>query len=161
MCHFAGGSRSCSPSGRGVFSNRRLQQLWVSNREAGAVGGVTGEDMLSRAYRAAEFPGANMFANAHSLARRYAAMVSDVDGIRLLQPDTVAAMTVAQTDRTRMHGVPPELVPATKNLFNMSLGFWRSSPPVMPVLGPASFGHPGSGGSLGAADPKARVGFGY
>jgi hypothetical protein len=29
------------------------------------------------------------------------------------------------------------------------------------MLGPASFGHPGSGGSLGAADPKARVGFGY
>src|SRR5262249_13837051 len=78
-------------------------------------------------YRAAEFPGANMFANAHSLARMYAATVSDVDGIRLLQPDTVAAMTVAQTDRTRMHGVPPELLPATKNLFNMSLGFWRSS----------------------------------
>jgi CubicO group peptidase (beta-lactamase class C family) len=125
------------------------------------VGGVTGENMLSRAYRAAEFPGANMFANAHSIARMYAATVSDVDGIRLLQPDTVAAMTVAQTDRTRMHGVPPELLPATKNLFNMSLGFWRSSPPVMPMLGPASFGHPGSGGSLGAADPKARVGFGY
>ena len=125
------------------------------------MGGVTGENMLSRAYRAAEFPGANMFANAHSLARMYAATVSDVDGIRLLQPDTVAAMTVAQTDRTRMHGVPPGLLPATKNLFNMSLGFWRSSPPVMPMLGPASFGHPGSGGSLGAADPKARVGFGY
>jgi CubicO group peptidase (beta-lactamase class C family) len=117
--------------------------------------------MVSRAYRAAEFPGANMFANAHSIARMDAATVSDVDGIRLLQPDTVAAMTVAQTDRTRMHGVPPGLLPATKNLFNMSLGFWRSSPLVMPMLGPASFGHPGSGGSLGAADPKARVGFGY
>ena len=125
------------------------------------MGGVTGENKLSRAYRAAEFPGANLFANAHSLARRYAAMVSDVDGIRLLQPDTVAAMTVAQTDRTRMHGVPPELLPATKNLFNLSLGSWRSSPPGMPMLGPASFGHPGSGGSLEAADPKARVGFGY
>ena len=91
------------------------------------MGGVTGENMLSRAYRAAEFPGANMFANAHSIARMYAATVSDVDGIRLLQPDTVAVMTELQTDRTRMHGVPPELLPATKNLFNMSLGFWRSS----------------------------------
>ena len=36
------------------------------------MGGVTGENMLSRAYRAAEFPGANMFANAHSLANRHA-----------------------------------------------------------------------------------------
>jgi hypothetical protein len=102
-----------------------------------------------------------MFANAHSIARMYAATVSDIDGIRLLKPDTVAAMTVARTDRTRMHGVPPELLPATKNLFNMSLGFWRSSPRVMPMLGPASFGHAGSGGSPGAADPKARVGLSY
>jgi hypothetical protein len=46
----------------------------------------------------------------------YAATVSDVDGIRLLQPDTVAAMTVAQTDRTHMHGVPPELLPYTKSI---------------------------------------------
>jgi hypothetical protein len=69
--------------------------------------------MLSRAYRAAEFPAVNMVANPHSTARMYAATVSYVDGIRLLQPDTVA-----QTDRTRMHGVLPGLLPATKNLFN-------------------------------------------
>ncbi|UFX45363.1 beta-lactamase family protein [Bradyrhizobium sp. 41S5] len=129
--------------------------------KAGAVGGVTQENMHSRTYRAAEFPAANMFANAHSIARMYAATVSDVDGFRLLQPDTVAAMTVVQTGRTRMHGVPPELLPHTKNLFNMSLGFWRATPPISPLLGPASFGHPGSGGSLGAADPESRVGFGY
>ena len=129
--------------------------------KAGQVGGITAENMHSRAYRAAEFPGANMFANAHSIARMYAATVSKVDGIRLLQPDTVAAMTEVQTNRSRMHGVPPELLPATKNLFNMSLGFWRSTPPVHPLLVPASFGHPGSGGSLGAADPESRVGFGY
>lgn len=129
--------------------------------KAGAVGGVTEENMHSRTYRAAEFPAANMFANAHSLARMYAATVSDVDGFRLLQPDTVAAMTVVETNRTRMHGVPTELLPYTKNLFRMSLGFWRATPPINPLLGPASFGHPGSGGSLGAADPESRVGFGY
>lgn len=129
--------------------------------KAGAVGGVTEENMHSRTYRAAEFPAANMFATAHSIARMYAATVSDVDGIRLLRPDTVAAMTMVQTDRTRMHGVPSELLPYTKNLFNMSLGFWRATPPISSLLGPASFGHPGSGGSLGAADPESRVGFGY
>jgi CubicO group peptidase (beta-lactamase class C family) len=88
-------------------------------------------------------------------------MVSDIDGIHLLQPTTVAAMTELQTDRSRMHGVPTALLPYTKALFTMSLGFWWSSPPVNPLLGPVSFGHPGSGGSLGAADPVARVGFGY
>jgi hypothetical protein len=30
----------------------------------------------------------------------------------------------------------------------MSLGFWRACPP-MPWAGPGSFGHPGSGGSVG------------
>ena len=57
------------------------------------MGGVTGENMQSRAYRAAEFPAGNMITNAHSIARMYAATVSDIDGIRLLQPDTVAVMT--------------------------------------------------------------------
>jgi CubicO group peptidase (beta-lactamase class C family) len=130
-------------------------------RKAGEVGGVTEENMHSRAYRAAEFPGANMYANAHAIARMYAATVSDVDGVRLLRPDTVATMTEVHTKRSRMHGVSSELLPATENLFNMSLGFWRATPPVHPLLGPASFGHPGSGGSLGAADPASRIGFGY
>ncbi|WNG38008.1 beta-lactamase family protein [Archangium violaceum] len=142
-----------------------VQTLWGPNSiliRAGTMNGVLNEETIKRrAFRAAEFPGGNMFADAHSIARMYAATVSDVDGFRLLQPGTVAAMTELQTDRTRMHGVPLELAPATKNLFNMSLGFWRATPPVMPILGPASFGHPGSGGSLGAADPESRVGFGY
>ena len=58
------------------------------------MGGVTGQNMVSRAYRAAEFPGAHRFANAHSIARMYAATVSDIDGIvlvGLLPPIYVAA----------------------------------------------------------------------
>ncbi|MDT9598730.1 serine hydrolase domain-containing protein [Sphingosinicella rhizophila] len=128
---------------------------------AGQVGAVTPEIFLSRAYRAGEFPASNMVANARSLARMYAATVSDVDGIRILRADTVAKATEVQTDRSRMHGVPEELQPYTKKLFNMSLGFWRPTLPVNPMLGPNSFGHPGSGGSLGAADPESRVAFGY
>ncbi|WP_433936315.1 serine hydrolase domain-containing protein [Sorangium cellulosum] len=131
------------------------------NIKAGTMGGITPETMNQRAFRAAEFPGGNMFSDAHSIARMYAATVSDVDGIRLLHPETVATMTQVQTDRTRMHGVPPALTPVAERLFTMSLGFWRPSPPTMPLLGPTSFGHPGSGGSLGFADAEARVGFGY
>jgi CubicO group peptidase (beta-lactamase class C family) len=147
-----------------IVAERLVQTLWGPGSalmQAGAVGGVTAENMHSRAFRAAEFPGENMVSDAHAVARMYAATVSEVDGVRLLQPDTVAAMTELQTGHSRMYGVPPELQPSTKKLFNMSLGFWRSTPPINPLLGPASFGHPGSGGSLGAADPVARVGFGY
>jgi len=41
--------------------------------------------MNTRAWRAAEFPAANMFTDARSLARMYAATVSEVDGVRLLE----------------------------------------------------------------------------
>ena len=41
-----------------------------------------------------------------------------------------------------------------------SLGFMKTSP-VWPFGGPRSFGSPGSGGSLGFADPDAGVGYGY
>lgn len=116
--------------------------------------------MNTRAYRAAEFPFGNMFSDARSLARMYAATVSQVDGVRLLNPATVEKMTVVHTDKTKMNGLPPGLeVPANRS-FYMSLGFWRACPP-MPLVGPRSFGHPGSGGSVGFADPDAAVGFGY
>jgi CubicO group peptidase (beta-lactamase class C family) len=116
--------------------------------------------MNTREWRACESPGANMFANASSLARMYAATVSEVDGVRLLNPATVERMTVVQTDKTRMNGLPPGLdIPADRS-FYMSLGFWRACPP-MPWVGPGSFGHPGSGGSVAFGDLDAGVGFGY
>jgi CubicO group peptidase (beta-lactamase class C family) len=114
----------------------------------------------TRAWRASEHPAANMVADAHSIARMYAATVSNVNGVRLLNPATVATATQIHTDKTPMHGLPPGLnIPADRS-FNMSLGFWRACPPY-PMVGPGSFGHPGSGGWVGFADPDAAVGFGY
>ena len=130
---------------------------------AGSLGGAfdnAAEDYASRAYRAAGFADSGLVTDARSLARMYAATVSEVDGVRLLDPDTVQRATEVQTDKTRMHGLPPELnIPANRS-FYMSLGFWRACPPF-PLTGPAAFGHPGSGGSVGFADPDAGVGFGY
>lgn len=129
---------------------------------AGELGGAftTPDYFTTRAWRAAEFPAANMVADAQSIARMYAATVSNVNGVRLLNPATVETATEIQTDRTSMHGLPPGLnIPADRS-FNMSLGFWRACPPY-PMVGPGSFGHPGSGGSVGFADPDAAVGFGY
>jgi CubicO group peptidase (beta-lactamase class C family) len=130
---------------------------------AGVLGGAmdpTSGCMNTRAWRAAEFPCCNMFADARSLARMYAATVSEVDGVRLLDPATVERMTVVQTDRTRMNGLPPGLdIPADRS-FYMSLGFWRACQP-MPWVGPGSFGHPGSGGSVAFGDLDSGVAFGY
>jgi CubicO group peptidase (beta-lactamase class C family) len=42
-----------------------------------------------------------------------------------------------------------------------SLGFMMSQPGATFGPNPKSFGHPGAGGSLGYADPEAKIGFGY
>lgn len=143
-----------------------IQALYTPNSAAARAGELGGafdptSDMVNDyAFLAAEFPSANMVTDARSVARMYAATVSEVDGVRLLDPATVERMTVVQTDKTRMHGLPPGLNIPPDRSFWMSLGFWRACPP-MPWVGPASFGHPGSGGSVGFGDPEAGVGFGY
>jgi CubicO group peptidase (beta-lactamase class C family) len=101
-----------------------------------------------------------MTTDARSLARMYAATVGEVDGVRLLRPETVDAIT--STRRTSPpYGVPSELL-SLGDLIDapMSLGFARPSR-LTPLLGPRSFGHPGGGGSIGFADPDLGVGFGY
>ncbi|HEY1295578.1 MAG TPA: serine hydrolase domain-containing protein [Chloroflexota bacterium] len=146
--------------------NAWIQALYAPNSvaaRAGLLGGAfdPASDVVNDyAFLAAEFPSANMVTDARSVARMYAATVSEVDGVRLLDPATVERMTVVQTDRTRMHGLPPGLTIPANRSFWMSLGFWRACPP-MPMAGPRSFGHPGSGGSIGFGDPEAGVGFGY
>jgi hypothetical protein len=57
-------------------------------------------------------------------------------------------------------GIRPFLEVCKVDSNYMSLGFWRACPP-MRWGGPASFGHPGSGGSVAFGDPDAGVGFSY
>jgi CubicO group peptidase (beta-lactamase class C family) len=112
----------------------------------------------ARIARAGELPGSHMVADARSVARMYAATITDVDGVRLLRPDTVAQMSVPQTtNSTPFGGVRPGMEALQSRI---ALGFMLPSP-LLPLLGPRSFGHPGGGGSFGFADPDAGIGFGY
>ena len=104
-----------------------------------------------REVRAAELPAANGVTTARSLARLYAATIGEVDGIRVLQPETVAAATVEQSNG-------PDEVLALDTRFGS--GFFLPSA-FSPLMGPRSFGHAGAGGSLAFADPDAGVGFAY
>src|SRR5262249_11848942 len=57
------------------------------------------DEMWNRAdVLAAEMPSSNGVGNARALARFYAALVGEVDGIRLLAPETVAAACVVQAE---------------------------------------------------------------
>ncbi len=105
----------------------------------------------SRDVHAGELPAANAITTARALAKLYAATVSDIDGIRLLDPGTVE-------DATREQAYGPDQVLLQETRFGS--GFFLPSP-FSPLMGPRSFGHAGAGGSLGFADPERGVGFGY
>ncbi len=108
----------------------------------------------SRAWRAAEIPGANGHANARALARVYGALArgGEVDGVRVVN---TAALPRCYTEQSK--GTDAVLGFTTR----FSLGFMMSLPGSQLGPNPRSFGHPGAGGSLGFADPDTKVGFGY
>jgi CubicO group peptidase (beta-lactamase class C family) len=107
-----------------------------------------------RAFRAAEIPSVNGQATAAGLARIYAALANDgeVDGVRLLSPETLAAATAL-----RYSGVDQVF----KFPFEWASGFIRNTHKVLYGPNPRAFGHTGYGGSYGFADPEAGVGVGY
>jgi len=109
----------------------------------------------SRDWRAAEIPAANGHGTARSLARIYGALSrgGEIDGVSLLRPDTIerAIEEQAYGPDAVLGGLP----------MRFGLGFMLRQP-FMPLSpNPRAFGHPGAGGSIGMADPDARVGFGY
>jgi CubicO group peptidase (beta-lactamase class C family) len=99
----------------------------------------------------AEMPSSNGVGTAHALARFYAALVGEVDGCRVLAPETVAAAST-------VHAAGADRVILVPTCYG--LGFMLQ-PMLAPGAGPRAVGHPGAGGSLGFADPDAGVAFGY
>ncbi len=97
---------------------------------------------------AAEMPSSNGVGTARSVARLYASLIGEVDGNRLISPETLARAVAVQTDGPdRVIGLP------------MPFGLGYMTPP--PFGPPGSFGHAGAGGSLGIADPDAGWSMGY
>jgi CubicO group peptidase (beta-lactamase class C family) len=106
------------------------------------------------AIQAAEIPAANGISSAESLARLYAACVSDVDGPPILASSSISDALQVQSAGRQLSGMPDDGA-------RWGTGFQLSSPPSQPMLGPASFGHAGAGGQMGFADADYRVGFAY
>lgn len=112
------------------------------------------ETVNSRAWRAAEIPGANGHANARALARIYGTLArgGELEGVRIFGPREIERCYTEQS-----YG-PDAVLPLTTRI---GLGFMLSQPTALMGPNPHTFGHPGAGGSLGFADPDARLGFGY
>ena len=110
---------------------------------------------FARRLRAAEIPAANGMANGRGLAGLYAPFASG--GARFVDADTLVRMTTPESE-----GPDAILVHSTR----FTQGFMKSiegGPLHRARLGPnpSAFGHVGAGGSLGMADPTARVAIGY
>jgi CubicO group peptidase (beta-lactamase class C family) len=105
----------------------------------------------TRALHACELPSSNGIASAHAVARMYAALVGNVDGVRVLDGASIERATRMQIEGTDVViGAP------------MRYGLGYSLGDALSSAAPASaFGHSGAGGSLGFADPARGLGFGY
>jgi CubicO group peptidase (beta-lactamase class C family) len=108
-------------------------------------------DFNSPEAQAAEIPSSNGICTADGLARLYACLIGEVDGVRILDAATLAGAIAEQAA-----GPDRVLLVPTRFASGYMLPTEES-----PLGGPGSFGHPGRGGSLGFGDPESGVAFGY
>lgn len=121
----------------------------LTNRAFGAI--TPFPDQNDPAYRASALPATNGIATADGLARFYAALIGELDGVRLFSPATA---DLARAEES----AGPDRVLVVNTRFGLGYMLHGSA---SPFLGPGSFGHPGRGGALGFADPESGIAFGY
>ncbi|TET77358.1 MAG: class A beta-lactamase-related serine hydrolase [Dehalococcoidia bacterium] len=122
---------------------------------------VSGVDV--RAFHAAEIGGVGGITNARGLAGMYAPLAcgGSLKGVNLVDHDTLARMSAVSSATGQDMTL---LLPA-----RYSLGYWKSldnrrQPSGLQdsmILSEDAFGHAGAGGSIGFADPRERMSFGY
>jgi CubicO group peptidase (beta-lactamase class C family) len=105
----------------------------------------------SQAFRQGADGSATGHGTAESLARMYGALAGsgELEGVRLLRPETIASAVQ-----------PQPLARAEGMVDAYGLGYqllWK----LHPELPKGTFGHEGLGGSIGLADPAAELGFGF
>ena len=137
-------------------SNAVAELLGADSLTAQVMSGPSGlfgyNDMWNRPeVLAAEMPSSNGVGDARSLARFYAALIGEVDGVRLL-----GAGQLARACEEQSRG--PDTVIFHETCFGLG---YALQPALAPGAGPNSFGHPGAGGALAFADPDADLGFAY
>ena len=122
-----------------------------------------GWDANSSEAHKAQICSANGISNARGLATCYApfACGGELNGHHYVNADTLRRMGEVSA---ATHEDPTLMIPT-----RFALGFMKSMPnrilskvaPDMAVMGSHAFGHVGAGGSIGLADPEARLSFGY
>ena len=112
------------------------------------------EDGNSANYRFKEYPSGNGHGNARAIARFYGALArgGELGGRRLLGTALIRQAATAQWDAVEA---------MTNRPFRYGIGYLMSCPPF-PFGGHAdNFGHVGTGGAFGFADPRRRLAMSY
>ncbi len=88
-----------------------------------------------------------------------AALIGEVDGVRLFSPQTVENGRTLQTDGLDL----PEPLSRIPNPYALRFGLGYELHPSAgePMLGDGSFGHSGAGGRLGFAHPERQAAVAY
>jgi CubicO group peptidase (beta-lactamase class C family) len=108
----------------------------------------------TEAWRGAQVPSTNLHASARGIARVYGALAAGgtSDGTVVLDADVLAEAVRVQSEGW---------CPALEREVGFGLGFQPTRLDRAFGPNPGSYGHFGTGGSLGFADPGARLAFGY
>jgi CubicO group peptidase (beta-lactamase class C family) len=108
----------------------------------------------TRHWRLAEVPSTNLHATARGVARVYAALAA---GGTLWRTTVLDADVLAEAVSVQSEGWCPVL----EREVSFGLGFQPTRPDRCFGPNPGSFGHFGTGGAVGFADPGPRLAFGY
>ena len=103
--------------------------------------------------QAAQIPGAGGISTARGLAKIWSAVVTETDGVRLVDDETIE-----RASRVRSEGAPFFDVPGPWPRWGM--GFQLDSE-ARRYLGDTSLGHDGAGGQVAFGDRRARIGFAF
>lgn len=153
-----------APFMRAMLDNASVQFLALGN--CGGYMDFNGEGVRgfdTRAAHAAEIGAAGGLTNGRGLAGMYAPLAcgGSLNGVEYVSPDALARMGAVSSAGGRDVTL---LMPMRYSLgFFKSIDNRRAAPGMQDsmFLPEAAFGHPGYGGSIGFADPEARVSFGY
>ena len=116
------------------------------------------ETMNDRRGRAIEMPAGNGVATAASLARMYSAMIGEVDGVRLLKPETVDRARTLRTGAMVPAGDLGKLQLGLPTQYGLGYQLAREG---AAMVGEGSFGHDGAGGRVAFAHPESGVAAAY
>ena len=140
------------------FPVRLAPSVWNSrsNIRRALLGSELAHDKQSIYPRNLEIPAGGGVGTARALAHAYSVFATG-GKVLGLRPETLQELMAPAVPAT--HGFYDECM---KGEVQFSLGFMKPSPAFsFGGPSPSSFGGPGAGGSLGFADPEAKIGYGY